>query len=240
MEQVHAAAQRFQPPYLRQHVLAGRPELQSTAWLWSAFISLRPAQKCCIYHRLMSSRQMQTTPCPCTRKRSETLIAYPALSPNHTSLPGGVDDSVVHDGIRLAALSPHLLKGPQGSAPLAPLLVGADEGGVGHHIWSASLAVHLLKHLGSFAPLHACAGAGVSHSGGGYMTVTRYVVLGIRAPLYVCMQGGCKLVTGDPRQRQISSSVPLPACIDMSALGLLVKGLSMRAAGCSAHGLLIT
>ena len=46
----------------------------------------------------------------------------------------------------------------------------------------------------------------------------------MRAPLYDCMQGGCELVIGESRQRQISSSVPLPACMDTSAFGLLLKG----------------
>ena len=83
-------------------------------------------------------------------------LSYLALSPDDSCLPEGVDDGVVHDGVGGAAPLPHLVEGRQGSAPLATFLVAADQRCVGHHIWRAALALHLLEDLACLLPLGTC------------------------------------------------------------------------------------
>ena len=78
------------------------------------------------------------------------------LSPDDASLPQGIDDGIVYDGVRLAALLTHEVVGSQGSPPLPALLICADERCEGDHIWYATLLLHLLKQLCCTVALRTC------------------------------------------------------------------------------------
>ena len=79
-----------------------------------------------------------------------------ALSPDDSSFPQSIDDGIVHNHIWLAALLAHELVGSQGLAPLAPLLIGTDQGCEGHHIRYTPLLLHLLKQLCCTVALRSC------------------------------------------------------------------------------------